>query len=268
MLYTKADYKSFCDACQAVDANPWDVFRVAYSESGVSTTAWNDNPKNVPPDQRYNASGIIQFMPDTMKGMGFRPDLGPADRAAAFRFLSFAQQCHYMQLYYTPYKGKLVNTAACYVATFLPADLGLAADPEAVLVQKDGRRSWAYTANAAFDANHDYVIQVKELDQAIHRNCSGSRWIVLSSELASYLGESAPVPPVVTGYDLKTTLGLQRAGNKLGFPMGPEDGVPGPLTRAGVVAMQKAFGLVPDGIPGPLTRGAIEKALRAKGYIA
>src|SRR5579885_3389118 len=49
----------------SVNMNPEDLLAVMYYESGLDPAAHNKNG---------NASGLIQFMPDTLKGMGFQGD--------------------------------------------------------------------------------------------------------------------------------------------------------------------------------------------------
>jgi uncharacterized protein (TIGR02594 family) len=50
-----------------------------------------------------------------------------------------------------------------------------------------------------------------------------------------------------------STLDIQRALFAAGFNPGPQDGIPGALTRMAVIRFQKAHGLAPDGIVGPKT---------------
>lgn len=224
---------------------PMDPLCVWMSESGVKATAYNPNG---------GASGLFQAMPDTLKGIGWPGS--PAD----FRALPADRQVQWAHRYYQPYRGKLVNQAAWYVATFVPAELGLASDPNAVLVQQGGILGWAYAANASFDENHDLKIQVHELDDAITRACRGPRWAEISERMREQLGLE-PEPVVEATPDLHTTLGIQEALAALGFDPGPLDGVPGPLTRAALQAFQRSAGITDDGVPGPITRSALQDCL-------
>lgn len=239
----------------AVDCNPMDALGCWQSESANMTTAWNHNG---------GASGIFQAMPAILKGLGYRADLEDYDdaRCAAFRAETYSTQVQWATRYYRPYKGKLKTMASFYVATFLPADLDYAAagDDSTVLVQKDGRRGWAFSANAGFDENHDLKITVGELTDAIKRACVGPRWEELSERMADQLKQ----PHVVVNtpsYDLGTIIGVQQALNLLGYNVGTPDGIIGPLFRNGIVAFQKTSGLDVDGIYGPNTRAALQKAL-------
>lgn len=236
---------------EELEADPLHMLAVMYSESGVRATAHNDNPKNLPPEQRYNASGLIQFMPPTLVGLGY------FSGHAAFRQLTATAQLNYVRKYYLPYKGKLKSAAALYVATFLPAFVDNASDMGFVLTAKGGIRGWAFAPNAAFDADGDLKITVKELGDAVARNAKGGRWDELAARLT---GEGLPeeateAPPA----DLRTTFGLQCALKAAGFDPGPLDGQPGPKTTAAVLAFQEANGLKPDGIYGPKTRAAFEQ---------
>lgn len=237
--------------CVETKCSPFHYLAVWNSESGLNPAAHNPNG---------DASGIFQAMPDTLRGLGF---LGsPAD----FRQLSAKDQLPYAERYYRPYTGKLKNSAAVYVATFLPADLDLAVNPDAVLVQRDGRRGWAYSANAVFDVNKDYCIQVKELSSAIERNARTARFAQATAELERYLGLVSSAPALDAGLDLGTVLGVQRGLDALGFAPGPLDGIPGARTRAAILSFQRSFpGLVQDGIYGPKTRAALTSRLEALG---
>jgi hypothetical protein len=266
--------------CNVVGGDPIDALGTFHNESGNSPKAHNPNG---------HASGIPQWMPVTLRGLGFRGANGytepngayhaalPEERkrlnallAASVRTLGHVEQMPWVERYYRPYKGKLVSRAAWYVATFLPADLELASDPDAILVAQigsemlpQGRRAGViYTANAGFDRNRDLVIQVKELDQAISRACVGPRWNEIEQRMRQHLGlQPVSVPTVPIRPDLRTPYGIQVALDALGFEVGPLDGYIGQKTRAATVAFQRGHSLTPDGIVGPLTRKALETAI-------
>ncbi len=153
------------------------MLSVMYSESSCRADAWNDNPKSLPPERRYNASGLIQFMPPILVGLGWTAG------HAAFRRLTATEQLAWVGRYYRPYRGYLGSVGGLYVATFLPALIKHAGDPAFVLTAKAGVLPWAYAPNAAFDANHDLRITVGELEQAVERNCHGPRWDELVARL-------------------------------------------------------------------------------------
>lgn len=233
-------------------ANPLHMLSVMYSESGCSAKAHNDNPKNLEPEQRWNASGLIQFMPATLRALGYQ------GTHATFRQLTATQQLPMVRKYYAPFSGKLNSIAALYVATFLPALVSKASDPKFVLTAKAGPLGWAYAPNAAFDANKDYAITVQELEDAVIRNCKGPRFEELKARLT---GEGMATPSESNSIDLRTTRGLQQGLASLGLDPGVIDGIMGPKTSAALVAFQSQNGLAADGIYGPLTRAKLESML-------
>lgn len=220
--------------------------RVMMAESGCSARACNPNG---------NASGLIQFMPDTLRGLGWTAG------DAVFRAMNATQQLPFVLQYFRPYAGQLGGATAVYVATFLPADLPHAAEPDFVLCSRDVRRTWAYACNMGFDADGDGRIRVGELTQAIARQCTGPRWAAIAARLVD--GTPAPAPQPAP-YDVRTTLGLQQALLAAGLDPGPVDGVPGERTRRALMAFQQRAGLVADGVPGPITRSALASALRGQ----
>jgi hypothetical protein len=240
------------DVAAELGAKASDMLAVMFSESGCRADAHNDNPKHLPPERRWNASGLIQFMPATLAGLGWTKG------HAAFRQLSATQQLPYVRRYYLPYRGHLGSIGGLYVATFLPALIAHAGDSAFVLTAKSGPLGWAYAPNAAFDANGDLAITVGELEDAVRRNCRGPRW----NELLIRLNGIAPIEEDRSDSpDLRTTRGIQIALAQLGIDPGPADGIIGPRTRAAVVEFQREAGLVQDTIVGPKTRVALEDAL-------
>lgn len=242
-----------------------DMLGVIYSESGARADAWNDNPKNLPPEKRWNASGLIQFMPFILPGVGWT--MGHA----AFRLLSATQQLPFVERYFKQHKGNLGSVGQIYTATFLPALIKHAKNPDFVLTAKDGPLGWAFAPNAAFDVNRDYAITVRELEQAVLRNCKGKRWeeiLARASGLKNWqqiVGDFNDENQLQNDtFDLRTTLGIQQALKRLEFDPGKLDGIPGPKTGAAVAAFQRGENLKPDGIVGPLTRRALDIALTTR----
>lgn len=69
------------------------------------------------------------------------------------------------------------------------------------------------------------------------------------------------VPPV--NISLDTVLGLQTALTRLGYSLGPVDGILGMATRHAVRQFQQMSGLKVDGVAGPMTKAALRAALSA-----
>jgi len=173
---------------------PRDMLAVMFSESRCRATAHNDNPKHLPPEKRWNASGLIQFMPDTLRGLGW------TQGHAAFRQLTATQQLAYVRRYYMAYRGQLGSVGALYTATFLPALVRFAGDPSYVLTATGqgpdaARLAWAYDPNKVFDTNKDFAITVGELEAAVARNCTGARWAELLARLSATDPETLPELP-------------------------------------------------------------------------
>ncbi|MDQ2668028.1 MAG: peptidoglycan-binding protein [Gemmatimonadota bacterium] len=275
IVYTKDHdsmfYPMLDEVCERLSTpertcKPIDMLGVMMSESGVRADAWNDNPKNLPPEKRWNASGLVQFMPFILPGVGW------TGGHTAFRLLSATEQLAYVERYFKPHRGNLGSVGQIYTATFLPALIKHAENPDFVLTAKNGPLGWAYAPNASFDANRDYAITVRELEQAVLRNCKGGRWGEIL-ERASELDNWKQIVNTLNDlkddaldviFDLRTTLGIQQALSRLGHDPGKLDGLPGPKTSAAVAAFQRDENLKPDGIVGPLTRTALEIALKTR----
>lgn len=239
-----------------------DLLGVWMSESGLKASAHNPHG---------HASGIFQAMPSTLKWLGFAPgaDDGSA-RAEAFRMLNATEQLDWAEKYYMPARGRLVNRAACYMWTFVPADIALAADGDSVITAKfgssicpEGRRSSIFDVNSGFDKNGDMAIQVRELESAIQRACRGPRWAEVVERWRQHQGLQPGVPETVppASLDLRTVRGIQEALVRLSLDPGQVDGIMGARTRNAVTEFQRGVGLVADGIPGPRTRDALRTAL-------
>jgi hypothetical protein len=185
------------------------------SESDVRATALNHGGW---------ASGLFQLMPDTARGLGWRHgdkrwEVADAARASGnwqalsrtheslmreYTALSPLEQLRYARKFYLPSRGLLTSAAACYVKTFLPAELPHASNPGHVLCAQAGAHPdyprGKYTG--AYSANHyafDKVpkrgwIEVRDLSRRIAEVCTGPRWEELVKRMEAAEGGGAVGP--------------------------------------------------------------------------
>lgn len=97
------------------------------------------------------ATGLIQFMPATAKGLG--------TSTAALAAMTAVQQLDWVEKYFQPYKGKLNTLADLYMAILWPAGVGK--PMEYVLWDKDTRPT-TFRQNAGLDINRDGEITKAE----------------------------------------------------------------------------------------------------------
>ncbi len=172
------------DMCDRLHIDPFDLIRVAFSEAGVRAAAHNPNG---------HASGLIQFMPDTLLGLGWTKG------HEAFRQLDAAEQVPWVERYMRPHASWCLSDALCYVAVFLPA-LGAKAAAqgnEYVLCGARGPLAWAYGANKVLDRDKNGSITVGDLGQQLASQCSGARWDAILWRLRQAMGLQPPAiePP-------------------------------------------------------------------------
>lgn len=157
-------------------AGALDFCRPLFNESGLSYQAHNPNG---------DAAGIFQAMPFILRGLG-------APEWRLFTQLDADQQLPFMEKYYRPYSGRLVNATAIYLATFAPAMLGHAGDSGYLICAADGSsgmlgqgtsKIW-YAANRGLDVDGDKRITVGDLTAAIARADVGPRWDEICARLA------------------------------------------------------------------------------------
>ncbi len=92
---------------QELGVNPNWLMLVMYAESRVRASAYNATSR---------ATGLIQFMPSTAKGLGTTVE--------ALRQMNFLQQLEYVRKYFLPYKGRMNNYYDVYAVVFFPAAIG------------------------------------------------------------------------------------------------------------------------------------------------
>lgn len=137
-----------------IGANPADLLGLMASESGLNPQARN----------RSGATGLIQFMPGTARGLGTTTD-------ALYR-MNRAEQMVYVDKFLTKFTPKNPTPGHLYTSVFLPA---FAKKPANYVVAKRGgfRDDWGhhpaswYSQNSGLDMNKDGSITIAELGQRI-----------------------------------------------------------------------------------------------------
>lgn len=97
------------------------------------------------------ATGLIQFMPATARGLGTT-----TNNLAA---LTAEQQLDYVKKYFAPYRGRLRTLSDVYMAILWPAAIGKS---ESSALWSRAGRPVTYRQNAGLDANRDGVITKAE----------------------------------------------------------------------------------------------------------
>lgn len=144
--YVQSNTKEFTDKvediCCELQIRPnWLMF-VMYFESRLNHRAVN---------RISGATGLIQFMPSTARGLGTTTD-------ALFN-MSNVDQLYYVKKYLMPYRGRMKRWVDVYLAVFYPAALG---NPNYVIT-----RDIVAIHNPIFDINKDLDISVKEIEQVL-----------------------------------------------------------------------------------------------------
>lgn len=163
-MLSRGFFKKLSRMCRKLGMNPRDLLLVMFLESGV-------NPQ-VAHSKTHTAQGLIQFMPNTLKGMGLSKE-----QIANFSNLSGEDQLDYVEKYIVANQrmigGKPFTSASQYYhANFYPGTLHRwrGTDPLAnagVIVAsrnaKSANERLAYTSNTGLDFNKDGAVTVGDL---------------------------------------------------------------------------------------------------------
>jgi hypothetical protein len=156
---------------ESVGLKPEDLLAVMSFESGLSPAAHNRNG---------DASGLIQFMPDTLKGLGYKGDHN------SFRQLDATDQLDYVDKYVHNQAafsgGSFKSAAQYYVANLWPVALKLpgvkAEDPNTVIIDSNPTtqkypgvslraEANAYRANKGLDLDGDGKITYGDIQRVM-----------------------------------------------------------------------------------------------------
>lgn len=173
-------YPKLLEVAAAVQMKPEDILNVMAVESGINPAAHNPGG---------DASGLLQFMPSTLKQLGFKGTHADFRNLAAEDQLDYVKRLILGNMRYNG--GPFTSASQYYVANFLPVALKLPGikreDPETVIVAKNPdhphlpgisthQEQIFYNSNPALDANHDGVITYGDIQQVLQRAAGGKNF--------------------------------------------------------------------------------------------
>lgn len=97
------------------------------------------------------ATGLIQFMPATARGLGTTVE--------ELANMTAERQLDWVEKYFQPYRGRLKSLSDIYMAILWPRAIG---KPEDCVLWDKTSRPTTYRQNAGLDANRDGVITKRE----------------------------------------------------------------------------------------------------------
>lgn len=123
-------YPKLVQIASELQMKPEDILAIMVSESGINPSAYED---------KYKGAGLVGFMPDTLKGLGFKGDWHD------FASLLGEQQLDYVKKLIQNNSqfngGPFTSAAQYYVANFFPVALKLPGikhnDPNTVFLEQD-----------------------------------------------------------------------------------------------------------------------------------
>jgi hypothetical protein len=181
--------------CSQLGCNPLDMLKVMFAEGGARAAA--HNPAS-------NASGLIQFMPSTLAGLGWNRG------HSTFRQLSAEGQLPWVERYFQPFRNKgLTSVTRVYQCVFLPASLDAGAADDTVVCGDQGPFPAAYQSNRSVDRAAKGFITVGDLRAAVESRTTGPRWEEILARLSETEGGTEgdedqvmrPINGIAEGFD-------------------------------------------------------------------
>jgi hypothetical protein len=153
------------DIAKDLDTDPSHLLQVMKFETGGTMSSTVKNQAG------SGATGLIQFMPATAKGL-----TGAESKEAAIKILEDmtpVEQLDYVKKYLAPFKGKLNSLEDVYMAVLYPKAVGKDADYTLFRRGEEGTKEYtAYWQNRGLDINKDGVITKLEAASKV-RNYKG-----------------------------------------------------------------------------------------------
>jgi len=150
-----ASYRTdFVNKVKEISANlgidPNWLMAIMYWESARTFSPSIQNPS-------AGATGLIQFMPSTARGLGTSTN--------ALKQMSAVEQLDWVYKYYSSYKNKLNSYVDTYFVTFFPLAVG---KPDNFVLQTNTLSpSLIATQNPAFDVDKNKTVQVWEVKKVM-----------------------------------------------------------------------------------------------------
>lgn len=146
-----AFYNKVIQIAKNVNCSPNDLMALMYSESRLNATAVNKKTK---------ATGLIQFMPETAKGLGTSQE--------ALKTMSAEEQLKYVEKYLLSAKkargfgNSYIDAGTLYALTYVPK----MAKNEVIATKSNDPNGW-YSYNKGLDTNKDGKITKSELGERL-----------------------------------------------------------------------------------------------------
>ncbi len=137
------------EVAKNINCDPKDLIGMMQSESGINPSAYNNNG---------GATGLIQFMPSTARGLG--------TTTQELLNMSAIEQLDYVEQYFSNWtggSGQRLTGGDLYTLCFLPAFI----DKEVLCSSSDSSTSVYYNANSGLDADGDGSITKTELSNRV-----------------------------------------------------------------------------------------------------
>lgn len=153
---TKPFLDAVVDMSARLGVNPSYITTIMALETGRRFTADVTNAAG------SGATGLIQFMPNTAKGLGTTTEL--------LAKMTPIEQLVYVEKYFKPYTGAMDRLVDCYLAVLYPDAMGGALDD--VIWSKSSATSFlrkCYTQNIGFDKAKKGFITVRDVANSIQR---------------------------------------------------------------------------------------------------
>jgi hypothetical protein len=167
--------------------NPNDLLRVIEFETN-NTWSPSVQPINKDGEKLSSATGLIQFLESTAKGLGTTTE--------ALSRMSRVEQMDYVARYLAPYKGRIKNFGDIYMAVHWPAGIG---KDESYVMYRSGSKE--YNANKSLDTNGDGTVTRGEtIASVISRTGGGMAATPFTGEAQQFVDEaqadiSTAMPP-------------------------------------------------------------------------
>jgi len=192
MVFTPSFYVKLRRIATNTGMKPEDILNVMAVESGFKTDAHNESG---------NASGLTQFMPKTLKGLGFK------GTHADFRDLAAEQQLDYVEAFIKNLTsingGPLTSAAQYYVGNFVPAALRIKGvrdrDQNAIIAEEFPMRphipnvsiqeeKGIYAANRGLDFDKNGKITYGDIEKVLENKSRGKNYRQVIAEMERATG--------------------------------------------------------------------------------